>query len=145
MDDLVGSVAPFAPRKSPANTHVPDEQSRNMVIAWTAAGIPYAAQSRLLMITIPTLEKHYRFELDNGAALANGMVAGTLFKKAIMGDVSSLIFWCKARMCWRDRRDYDAENPLVIKTDATPVDPHALARELRDALLEMRQVLPPPE
>jgi len=110
------------------------------VAAWVAAGIPQEAQAEMLRIDLSTLKKHYRVELDHGAALANGWAVGGLMQRIFAGDTTAMIFWCKARLGWRDRPEYNAENPLVVKGDAPQVDPHALARELRSALMEMKTV-----
>lgn len=111
-------------------------------MAWCSAGTPQSVMAELLRIDEVTLRRHYRFELDHGATMANAVAANTLFSKVVEGDITATIFWTKVRLLWRERGQYDAENPLVIKGDTPAVDPHALARELRTALLELREVTP---
>lgn len=36
-----------------------------------------------------------------GVARANARITGTLFQKAVNGNVTALIFWCKTRLQWR--------------------------------------------
>lgn len=136
-DDLVGTIERIKPNTGVA--HEPTELARQRVMAWVSAGIPQDAMAELLMISHPTLRKHYAFELENGRNLANGMIAGTLFQKALAGDTASLIFWCKTRMGWRE-----VERDVNVNVNAQPVDARALARELRDAVMELRTVVPLP-
>jgi hypothetical protein len=61
-----------------------------------AYGIPQDEIARVVGITKPTLEKHYRTELDRAETEANAKVAESLFRKAT-GDgaqaVTAAIFW----------------------------------------------------
>ena len=65
-----------------------------------AYGIPQDEIARVVGITKPTLEKHYRPELDRAETEANAKVAESLFRKAT-GDgaqaVTAAIFWLKTR------------------------------------------------
>lgn len=131
VDDVVGSVDVIK-----WQAHEPTEDTRQKVMAWCSAGIPHEVMARLLMIHRHTLAKHYPFELQHGRNQANGMIAGTLFQKAIMGDTASLIFWAKTRMGWRE-----VERDINVNLPTPPVDARALARELRDAVMELREVV----
>jgi len=70
-------------------------------------------------ISVPTLIKHFREELDTGHLLAASQVAAVLFKsatgtparfdsdgneieKAVAPNVVSAMFWAKTRMQWRE-------------------------------------------
>jgi len=61
--------------------------------------------ARVFEISMGTLRKHYRTELDNGHILCNFNVAHSLYNKCL-GDgsqaVTACIFWCKTRLHWRD-------------------------------------------
>lgn len=51
-----------------------------------------------------TLEKHFKAELESGTEKANGLVAQSLFKKAIGNapqNVTAAIFWLKCRAGWK--------------------------------------------
>ena len=82
----------------------PTDQQRKIVKQWAAVGMPQEAIAKKLGITIPTLAKHCREELDNGANDANSAVAGALFNKAMGGDTSAQIFWCKTRLGWSEKQ-----------------------------------------
>ncbi len=92
--------------------HVPTPKDRDMVSAMTAYGIPQKQISAVLKITEETLVKHYREEIDSAAAKANAQVAEWLYGKCRDGDVTSMIFWLKARARWVEK--YDANIDLNI-------------------------------
>ena len=85
--------------------HEPSEASRRQVRALAAYGIPQDEIARVMGITKPTLEKHYRPELDRAETEANAKVAESLFRKAT-GDgaqaVTAAIFWLKTRARWTE-------------------------------------------
>ncbi len=70
-----------------------------------AYGIPQDEIARVVGITKPTLEKHYRTELDRAEMETNAKVAESLFRKAT-GDgaqaVTAAIFWLKTRARWKE-------------------------------------------
>lgn len=82
--------------------YVPDDKSRRFVEMMTACGIPQKEICSVLSISLDTLQKHYREQLDTGVPKANAQVAQTLYKRALAGDVSCMIFWLKTRAGWRD-------------------------------------------
>ncbi len=54
-------------------------------------------------ISVVTLHKHFRAELDRWMAMANAKVARALFEKATGGGpwaVRAAIWWTKCRMGW---------------------------------------------
>ena len=58
--------------------------------------------ARFLQISVDTLERHYREELDNALIVANSEVASILYKKAVKDeDLTAIIFWLKTRARWR--------------------------------------------
>ena len=68
-----------------------------------ASGATQEQICALLSMSRPTLEKHYRHELDTGLSNANEQVAGALFQMAISGNnVAASIFWMKTRARWRE-------------------------------------------
>lgn len=86
--------------------HKPTANQRDMVKTLTAFGIQQDLIAKKIKISVPTLEKHYRDELDFGMMDANAAVAGALFKTAtnakITGHVTAGIWWTKARMGWKE-------------------------------------------
>lgn len=83
--------------------HIPTDAVRKQVEAMAAYGIPEWDIARVLGITIPTLRKYYRFELDTGGVKANAQVAKNLFRIATgqgREAVVAAIFWLKTRARW---------------------------------------------
>jgi hypothetical protein len=81
--------------------HKPTDLQRATVRAMSACGIPHIRIARVVDIHEQTLRTHYRDELDLGMIEANAAVAEALFKLAVGGDTTALIWWTKARMGWQ--------------------------------------------
>ena len=59
----------------------------------------------MIGISKPTLERHYREELDRGEVEANAKVAESLYRKATSDGsqaVTAAIFWLKTRAQWKE-------------------------------------------
>ena len=99
--------------------HAPTSQQRKMVESMSAYGIPQDDISKVIGISIDTLAKHYREELDTATAKANAKVAETLYKQATNVDnprsATAAIFWLKTRGGWRETVNLDHSGSLSIK------------------------------
>jgi hypothetical protein len=86
----------------------PDPAQRQLVKSLAALGGRHeeiAAQVGLR--SAKTLRKHFRTELDRGAAEANSQVARAMFRMAVSGDhPSATIFWLKCRAGWRETNEF---------------------------------------
>ena len=86
----------------------PTDEQRRTVEAMVSFGIPQADLARVIGIDPDTLRKHFREEIDTGAARANARVAQYLFEHATgqRGDgsasVTAAIFWAKTRLRWKE-------------------------------------------
>jgi hypothetical protein len=86
----------------------PTDEDRALVEQLAAFGIPVESMTLFVKdkagkpISERTLRKHFAKELDQGEQKANVKVAQTLFKKAISGDTTSMIFWLKTRARWKE-------------------------------------------
>lgn len=90
------------------------------VQAMAQYGVPLEGIAHICEMDIKTLKKYYNSELLKGVTLANMAVGKKLFERCMQGDVTSLIFWAKTRMQWReiDKKDIDkkaAENAETLK------------------------------
>ena len=104
------------PRKKPGPVpHKANEETRKSVEMMSAVGIPQADISGALKIDEKTLRKYYRDELDNASTKANAKVGGALFNKAIGGDTSSMIWWSKTRMRWKETQVNEIAGDLTIR------------------------------
>lgn len=85
--------------------HSPSTTSRKLAQSLSGYGIPQEQIAAELGVSLPTLHKHYRDDLDAGMRRANAKVVQNLFRKAT-GDtpqaVTAAIYWTKTRMGWRD-------------------------------------------
>jgi hypothetical protein len=90
-----------------------------MVGALTAYGITQNEICCILDITVPTLHKHFRKEIDTAFPLANAKVAEGLFNNATKNrNVMAQIFWLKTRAKWveaRPDRADDGDNEVTIR------------------------------
>jgi hypothetical protein len=78
------------------------DSDRAAVEKMCVAGITRETMSRVMEISEPTLLKHYKKELETSSVKANTNIAGKLYEKAINGDTTALIFWCKTQLGWRE-------------------------------------------
>lgn len=81
-------------------------------------------------VSKPTLEKHYRAELDTGAIKANSRVAESLYKQAIGGNVAAAIWWSKARMRWSETHRHAGPDGGAVKVDVEDVSNKEIARRI---------------
>jgi hypothetical protein len=62
-------------------------------------------------ISEPTLRKNFSDEVGTGKLKANVKVAQTLYKKAIAGDTTCMIFWLKTQAGWKDSQRVELTGP----------------------------------
>lgn len=80
----------------------PTERDRKLVELATALGGTQEQIASSLKITRPTLIKYFRKELDEGLFSANLSVGMSLYRKAMAGDNTCMLFWLKCRAGWRE-------------------------------------------
>jgi hypothetical protein len=90
----------------------PTEEQRRQVKALAAFGNKQEEIASLVGISMRTLRKYFRQELDRGAVEANTQVSQSLYKLALDGNVAAAIFWLKCRAKWRERSDFSS-SPAV--------------------------------
>lgn len=89
--------------------HVPTDASRQLVNLHATIGTRQEIIASLIGIGVDTLVKHYRNELDQALAKANAAVGGALYRKAMDGDTTAMIFWMKTRARWRETQEIDVK------------------------------------
>jgi hypothetical protein len=90
-------------RGTPA--HVPTEATRQAVSLHATVGTTHETIAQILGIHKETLYKYYTPELTQSREKANASVGGALFKKAMAGDTTAMIFWMKTRARWKETVD----------------------------------------
>jgi hypothetical protein len=87
----------------------PTNEQRNVVERAAGFGLPQAYICQLIVsertgkpISLETLGKHFRTELDSGKADATYEVINALFDKAVNGDTTAAIWWTKAQCGWHE-------------------------------------------
>lgn len=95
-----GGARPGAGRKK----FEPSPRERVLVQSMAGYGVPFEQIASMVRdgIHIDTLRAHFSKELIMGKALANAKIGEGLYKKAISGDTTAMIWWTKAQMGWRE-------------------------------------------
>lgn len=80
------------------------QEHRDMVYKLAMWGLPKEHICSLIHdgMEIKTLNHHFEVELRKGKAVAGSKITETLYNRAISGDNSCLIFWCKTQLGFRD-------------------------------------------
>jgi hypothetical protein len=111
----------------------PEERAKVKELA--TAGIPHTHICLMVKrggypISQETLYKHFREELDEGIIEANTMVAGSLFKLALSGNIAAICFWLKSRAKWRETDQKSALGNLTPEQVADAVRAAILAASM---------------
>lgn len=108
--------------------HEPTAESKKWVETASGLGATQAGLAAILGISIPTLEKHYRSELDTATERANICIAGKLYKLAASDEMTQAaviarIFWLKSRARWRESTVIEHSGPdgAPLETNKRPV------------------------
>lgn len=109
--------------------YVPTEELRALVTARRESGKTLADVAGELCISIGTLLKYYREELDAAEPHITDRVRGFLFKNCEEGNVQAQIFWLKTRGGWKDTMHIEHSGTVNHR-----VDPDKLTREQRHQL-----------
>jgi phosphopantothenoylcysteine synthetase/decarboxylase len=105
-----------APKSGKTRPHEPTEKTRAEVSALVSFGNTQEEIAGFIGISIDTLERRYRDELDNSIVRANAKVAAKLFRKAIDGDdIKAQIFWLKTRARWREKDDTPTVSDKIVE------------------------------
>ena len=102
----------------PRKAHEPTDSNRKKIEAMAGYGLPQEQIAKVMRIGVVTLKKYYAEELARGAAVANSMVAESLFKQCREGNTTALIFWAKTRMGWKDTQVHEHKGSVTVKIDA---------------------------
>jgi len=96
--------------------HKPTEDSKQLVREFVAYGIGQEHIARKLDLSVDSLVKYYKYEIENGVAEMIHLVANKLFAKAVyQDDLGAQIFILKTRGKWREKDPEDKKSDSVIE------------------------------
>lgn len=102
-----------------ARLHVPDENSREAVRSLVVLGLSQERIGRYLKISVDSLDKHYRHELDTALHDALSPVAKKAIELAQAGNPKMIELVLKYRAGWAkmvdDDKSKDVTNTLLEK------------------------------
>jgi len=107
----------------------PTDEQRERVADMVAVGITYEQIAAVIGIAEGTLTKHFAHELATAKAEANAKVGKSLFVRAVNGDTSAAIWWTKAQMGWKERKDVDLSSSDGSMTPKPGIDASKLSTE----------------
>jgi hypothetical protein len=111
--------------------HQPTEATRQTVSLHATVGTKQDVIAEILGISVDSLQRHYRAEIETSREKANASVGGALFKKAMGGDTTAMIFWLKTRARWRETLDISNEDGS-LKPEATQAAVLAALAKIHD-------------
>lgn len=95
--------------KQPA--HIVTKENQELVKALSSFGISREDIATYIGVSGSTIDKHYKKEMEIGPTAANAQIAKRLYKKAIDGDTTCMIFWLKCRARWKERNELALTDP----------------------------------
>lgn len=99
---------------------VPTDQEREDVTIMMASGLTQDTIAKILKISIPSLQKHYRHELDVGKEQAIQKIAKNLFRIATgesKAAVTAACFYLKTQGGWREKDRKDDEQQVILNVN----------------------------
>ncbi len=101
----------------------PTDEQRKIVETHAACGTPHWLIALELKITLPTLQKYFRYELDTGLLRVNARIGSLVAKQALTGDRPSQSLWLKSRGGWNDKLLLTTPAGQPIELAAVPRNP----------------------
>ena len=80
----------------------PTDEQREAVSTLVACGVAHKIIAIELDISESTLQRHFKPELENGLARANGRISSLVFNDAVAGRGAARFFWLKCRAGWKE-------------------------------------------
>ena len=86
----------------PRIAHKPTEEGRRQVEDMSGYGVRQEVICKVMRVSLPTLHKYYRDDLDAGDGKAQAAIGKALFDKAMAGNTAALIFLAKVRLGFKE-------------------------------------------
>lgn len=109
-------------RAGRGHSHVPTDALRKQVEGMGGTGSPHTDIATVLGISVPTLHKHYRTELNMGLAKAHLKARQTLFEAGVIEKNPALLIWyCKTQLGMSEKTQLEVTGkdggPLQVETE----------------------------
>jgi hypothetical protein len=102
---------------SKAKHHDPTEQTREIVMILAGNGTTQEVICRTLKISVRTLQKHYKAELELAKDMATATVTSKLWRLIQKEDLGAIKFWLCNRAGWKTERSLQ-EQTLTLSEPA---------------------------
>ena len=106
-------------KKAGRPRHLVLATTQNEVYELSKVGTRHEDIATLIGVSHDTLTKYYKKQLDRGRIEANAAVAGTMYSKAMTGDVGAMMFWLKTQAQWSEKNTTELTgeggSPINIK------------------------------
>jgi len=97
-------------------------------------GTPYAIIARIMGMSVTTLKRRCRAELDAGVEVANARIALTLFETAMNGNTTAMLWWEKTRAGRREGSAPDPHGTRITETITRDMSAREAAERYREEL-----------
>lgn len=124
--------------------HKPSNKSRKRVRNLSAAGTKQDTIAACLGISKPTLEKHYRYELDLALPELLGMAVNSLYDALQRGEAWATCFVLKTRgkaQGWSERHEHTGKDGEPLLPPLGDLSDEEL-RQIRDARRALAKIAP---
>lgn len=94
----------------PGEQHKPTAESRKNIKLLSGFGVLQKQIAAHFDISVDTLARHYRRELDSGIAVTVAKAAAKLYQKVEQGNMTAIIFFLKTRGGYSEKLDLSNED-----------------------------------
>jgi hypothetical protein len=108
----------------------PREDLHPKIKIMSAIGIPHAQIAGVLKMSLETLHRCYKDDLDYGATEANTVVGGKIFEAAKRGESWACSLWAARRMGWKETTATELTGKDGGPIELTDSEARAQLREL---------------
>jgi AcrR family transcriptional regulator len=98
------------------------------VLEWAIGGQTHSDIAEGVGVSLPTLYKYYREELDQGEDCMVEAVKGALFKSAMEGSNTAQIFILKVRAGWVERNKLEVSTKSDAQIDLSKLTQEELSQ-----------------
>jgi hypothetical protein len=90
------------------------ENERKLVVYMSVCGVTLRDMAKTLRVRPEVFRRDFKEELKDATVKHNAAVVEALHKNAMMGNVAAQIFWCKAKLGWREKVEHLGEDGKAL-------------------------------